>query len=151
MTSSAYLDNSATTKPTEGVMRAMARCMSEGYYNPSSLYAPAVAAERAINACREAIARALCVQPERVFFTSGGTEANNLAILGAVSSARESSHIIALSTEHPSVLNAAGALKAMGHRVTLIHADRAGQPDWAQLEEALRDPPALAACAHVTN
>ena len=80
----AYLDNSATTRPTQGVIRAMTVCMEEGWHNPSSVYGPAVAAFRQVRACREAILEKLGAPGERLIFTSGGTEANNLAILGAV-------------------------------------------------------------------
>ena len=59
----AYLDNSATTRPTDGVIDAMSRCMREGYFNPSSLYAPAIDSEKAMRACREELASALCVSP----------------------------------------------------------------------------------------
>ena len=80
----AYLDNSATTRPTQGVIRAMTECMEEGWHNPSSVYGPAVAAFRQVRACREAILEKLGAPGEKLIFTSGGTEANNLAILGAV-------------------------------------------------------------------
>ena len=79
-----YLDNSATTRPTEAVADAMRQCMLEGFYNPSALYAPAVDSEKRLTACREAIARELHADPARVVFTSGGTEADNLAVKGTV-------------------------------------------------------------------
>ena len=83
-----YLDNSATTRPTEAVADAMRQCMLEGFYNPSALYAPAVDSEKRLTACREAIARELHADPARVVFTSGGTEADNLAIFGSMSMQR---------------------------------------------------------------
>ncbi len=130
----AYLDNSATTRPSEGVIEAMAASMREGYFNPSSLYAPAVAQEQALSACRVAIARAVGAQADGVIFTSGGTEANNLAILGAMAARRARQGAAVLQTEHPSVLAACWALRAEGHHVTAVGVDRQGQIDWDALE-----------------
>lgn len=147
----AYLDNSATTRPTDGVIDAMARCMREGFYNPSSLYAPALNAEKAMRACREELAGALSVASKGILFTSGGTEANNLAIIGTVSAMRGPQHLIVSAVEHPSVLEAYHFLESQGHRVTVLGVDGEGQPDWAQLDEALSDPPALVSCMQVNN
>ena len=147
----AYLDNSATTRPSEAVIEAMARCMREGFYNPSSLYAPAIDSEKAMRACRQAIAKALSVKPEGIFFTSGGTEANNLAIIGSVAAMHGPQHVIVSSVEHPSVLEAFDHLKSLGHRVTVLPVDGKGQPDWESLNEALSDPPALVSCMQVNN
>ncbi len=147
----AYLDNSATTRPTDGVIDAMSRCMREGYFNPSSLYAPAIDSEKAMRACREELASALCVSPKGILFTSGGTEANNLAIIGTVSAMRGSQHLIVSAVEHPSVLEAFHYLEGLGHRVTVIGVDGRGQLDWPQLEDALDDAPALVSCMQVNN
>lgn len=147
----AYLDNSATTRPSDGVIDAMARCMREGFYNPSSLYAPALNSEKAMRACREELASALSVQAKGILFTSGGTEANNLAIIGTVSAMRGPQHLIVSAVEHPSVLEAYKYLEEQGHRVTILNVDGKGQPDWAQLDEALMDPPALISCMQVNN
>ena len=147
----AYLDNSATTRPTDGVIDAMSQCMREGYFNPSSLYAPAIDSEKAMRACREELASALCVSPKGILFTSGGTEANNLAIIGTVSAMRGLQHLIVSAVEHPSVLEAFHYLEGLGHRLTVIGVDRSGQLDWAQLEDALSDPPALVSCMQVNN
>ena len=147
----AYLDNSATTRPTDGVIDAMSRCMREGYFNPSSLYAPAIDSEKAMRACREELASALCVSPKGIFFTSGGTEANNLAIIGTVSAMRGPQHLIVSAVEHPSVLEAFHYLEGLGHRVTVIGVDGRGQLDWPQLEDALDDAPALVSCMQVNN
>lgn len=147
----AYLDNSATTQPTPGVVEAMAHCMREGFYNPSSLYAPAMQSEKAMRACRARIARALMGEEKGVVFLSGGTEANNLAILGSVAARRGPCHLIVSAVEHPSVLEAFEQLRAEGHRLTVLRVDGQGQPDWAQLEQALADPPALVSCMQVNN
>ncbi|MBR3503625.1 MAG: cysteine desulfurase [Clostridia bacterium] len=147
----AYLDNSATTRPTDGVIDAMARCMRDGFYNPSSLYAPALNAEKAMRACREELAGALSVPAKGILFTSGGTEANNLAIIGSVSAMHGPQHLIVSAVEHPSVLEAFHYLEGLGHRLTVLRVDGAGQPDWTQLDEALSDPPALVSCMQVNN
>lgn len=148
----AYLDNSATTRPSEAVIEAMAQSMREGFYNPSSLYAPAMAAEKQLDRCRGAIEAAISAPPGRVIFTSGGTEANNLALMGAVSAMHGPRHIMVSAVEHPSVLAAAQALEKMGHRLSLIPVDKQGQADWGWLETALKaDPPALVSFMQVNN
>lgn len=147
----AYLDNSATTRPSEGVAGAMLQSMRDGYFNPSSLYAPAVEAEKAMRACREQIARAVNAQPDSVYFTSGGTEANNLAILGSVAARKGPVRAVVSATEHPSVLAAFDELRARGHEVDVIGVDRAGQLDWDALDEALAKGPALVSAMQVNN
>ena len=147
----AYLDNSATTRPTESVIEAMAKCMREGFYNPSSLYAPALDSEKAMKACRQTLAGVLGVKPEGIFFTSGGTEANNLAIIGSVAAMHGPQHVIVSAVEHPSVLEAFEHLKTLGHRVTVLSLDAAGQLDFDALDKALDDTPALVSCMQVNN
>ncbi len=147
----AYLDNSATTRPTDSVIEAMSLSMREGFYNPSSLYAPAIDSEKAMKACRQAIAEAIGGKAEGVIFTSGGTEANNLAIIGSVAAMHGSQHVMVSAVEHPSVLEAFEFLKTLGHRVTVLPIDAQGQPDWDALNSALRDPPALVSCMQVNN
>lgn len=148
----AYLDNSATTRPSEKVISAMVSSMREGFYNPSSLYAPAMAAEKQLDRCRAAIEGAVCAPQGRVIFTSGGTEANNLALIGTVDAMHGAQHVMVTAVEHPSVLSAAEALEKMGHRITRLRVDRGGQVDWAQLEAALKeDPPALVSMMQVNN
>ena len=149
----AYLDNSATTQPTQGVIEAMERCMREGFYNPSSLYTPAMKSEQAMKECRERILRALGTSGQgSILFTSGGTESNNLAIIGAVGAMHGARHVMCSAVEHPSVKESFEALRARGHRVTFIPVDGAGQLDWAALEQAIKDdPPSLISCMQVNN
>lgn len=147
----AYLDNSATTKPTESVIEAMAQCMRDGFYNPSSQYAPAVESERRMNACREVIARSLRVSAQEITFTSGGTEANNLAILGIAAAYRGKGHFIVNATEHPSVLEAYEAVRAMGHEVTVLPVGQDGLPDMDAYADALSEKPALVSIMQVNN
>ena len=147
----AYLDNSATTRPSDGVTEAMVQTMRDGYFNPSSLYAPAVEAEKAMRACRELIARSVTAQPDSVYFTSGGTEANNLAILGSIAARRGLVRAIVAASEHPSVLAAFDELRARGHEVDVIPVDRAGQIEWGSLDVALMKGPALVSAMQVNN
>ncbi|NLO86095.1 MAG: cysteine desulfurase [Clostridiales bacterium] len=100
-----YLDNSATTKPSEYVIDAMSQSMREGYHNPSALYSSAMYAERdMVEACRE-IAKSLHANEKNVIFTSGGTESNNLAIMGHMQSHHEKGEILYSAAEHPAVKN----------------------------------------------
>lgn len=147
----AYLDNSATTRPSDGVAAAMMESMRDGYFNPSSLYAPAIEAEKAMRACRDEIARALTARPEDVVFTSGGTEANNLAILGAIAAGRGMARALVSATEHPSVIAAYDELRARGHEVVVLPVDREGQLDWAALEAVLSGGAALISAMQVNN
>ena len=147
----AYLDNSATTRPSEGVIAAMADCMREGYFNPSSQYAPAVREFQKLRACREALLAAVHGGDGRVIFTSGGTEANNLAILGSVAKMRGPQLVAVSAVEHPSVLEAFEALRAQGHEVRVLGVDACGRLDEAALLQALEDGASLVSCMQVNN
>ena len=146
-----YLDNSATTRPSAGVIDAMTRAMREEYYNPSSLYAPAMIPEGKMNACRDKIREILRAKDARVIFTSGGTEANNLALAGSVGVMRPPYRVAVSSVEHPSVLEAAERLKETGAEVVRIRVDENGVPDYAQLEEELKKGLSLVSCMQVNN
>ncbi len=147
----AYLDNSATTRPCPEAVEAATRCMTEGYYNPSSVYAPAVEAFQRVRACRELILRALHGSDCELTFTSGGTEANNLAILGSVERMR-GRQILAVSTvEHPSVRESFDELERRGHEVRRIGVDARGELDWEALAKALDDGASLISCMQVNN
>ena len=147
----AYLDNSATTRPSEGVIAAMADCMREGYFNPSAQYAPAVREFQKLRACREALLAAVHGGDGRVIFTSGGTEANNLAILGSVAKMRGPQLVAVSAVEHPSVLEAFEALRAQGHEVRVLGVDACGRLDEAALLQALEDGASLVSCMQVNN
>ncbi len=148
----AYLDNSATTRPSEAVIAAMEHCMREGFYNPSSLYAPAMEAEKQLKRARAVIEEILHAPAGQLLFTSGGTEANNLALMGSVEAMYGMRHLAVSRVEHPSVLEAARALERLGHRLSLIRVDGTGEPDWAQVQDLLeRDPPDLISMMQVNN
>ncbi len=150
----AYLDNSATTRPTEGVVEAMAACMREGFYNPSSLYTPAMRSEQAMRSCRERILGALHAAGQgRIVFTSGGTEANNLAILGGAAALHGTRRVLFSAVEHPSVRAAFEALEKQGNRVEEIPVTGDGTLDYEELERMLaeEEKPSLISCMQVNN
>lgn len=147
----AYLDNSATTRPAEAVIAAMSECMRAGYFNPSSLYEPAMRSEKALNACREVILKAVNRADAKVVFTSGGTESNNLAILGSVALMHGPQRVAVGPTEHPSVLEAFAELEKMGHTVVTLRVDEAGALDYGYLEEVLQGGVSLISCMQVNN
>ena len=147
----AYLDNSATTRPCAAAVDAMVKCMTEGYYNPSSVYKPAVEAFQQVRACRELILKALHAGEHNLVFTSGGTESNNLAILGTVGRMRGRQIVAVSAVEHPSVRESFMELERMGHEVRVIGVNERGEPDWEMLEKALDDGASLVSCMQVNN
>ena len=147
----AYLDNSATTRPCEAAVKAVEACLRDGWFNPSSVYAPAVNEFRHVREARENLLRAVRGDGCALAFTSGGTEANNLAILGAVTRMRGRQVVAVSAVEHPSVRAAFDALALMGHEVRVIGVDSAGEPDWAALAAALDDGASLISCMQVNN
>ena len=147
----AYLDNSATTRPCAEAVEAMVRCLTEGYYNPSSVYKPAVEAFQQVRACRELILKALHAGDHNLTFTSGGTEANNLAILGSVQRMRGKQTVAVTAVEHPSVRESFEELGRQGHEVRVIGVDARGALDWRALEDALDGGARLVSCMQVNN
>jgi len=150
-TDMAYLDNSATTRPCPAAVEAMVQCMTEGFYNPSSVYKPAVEAFRAVRECRETLLRAVHGDNCDLIFTSGGTEANNLAVLGTVARMRGRQIVAVSAVEHPSVREAFEQLVADGHDVRIIGVQENGELCWDQLKKALDDGASLVSCMHVNN
>ena len=147
----AYLDNSATTKPCRAAVEAMVRCMTEGFYNPSSVYRPAVDAFRAVRECRETLLKAVHGDGCDLYFTSGGTESNNLAILGAAAKMRGPRICAVSAVEHPSVREPFERLRAEGWDVRVIGVSEDGALRWDELERALDDGAALVSCMQVNN
>lgn len=114
-----YLDNSATTRPDDRVIAAMQQAMSEHYYNPSSLYAPSLEVEKSMEVCRRNIQDVLKASDGQVIFTSGGTEADNLAIIGSVAAYR-SGKVLYSAGEHPAVIESCRSLIKRGFAVEEI-------------------------------
>ena len=146
-----YLDNSATTRPFDGVIDAMDRCMREAYFNASAAYRPAVDVDREIRACRRLIASQLGAQEDEVYFTSGGTESDNLAILGVAATLRHPANFVCSVIEHPAVLETIRRVEAMGHEVRYMPIDRRGLVDLAACEALLDEHTALVSCMQVSN
>ena len=115
----AYLDNSATTRVLDSVKDLMVTIMTEDYGNPSSMHRKGMEAERYVREARENIARTLKVQDKEIIFTSGGTESNNMALIGgAMANKRAGNHIITTRIEHASVYNPLAFLESQGFSVT---------------------------------
>jgi cysteine desulfurase len=145
-----YLDNAATTKPHPAVVEAVTRALVTDYGNPSSLHGKGVAAERLLTSARDAVARTLGVDPEAIVFTSGGTEANNLAIHGTLAHTR-GRHVVTTTVEHSSVGTPLQTLAERGWSVTALPVDRSGRVSLSELETALRPDTALVSVMAVNN
>ena len=144
-----YLDNSATTRPAGAVIDAMTQCMREEYFNPSALYAPALTAQKAMRACRDAILKELHAPAgAQVIFTSGGTEADNLAILGAAAKLRGNGRVLYSAGEHPAVKE---ACLHSGLEALEIPYDRQGLVDLEAFRALLSPDTALICCMQVNN
>lgn len=146
-----YLDNSATTRPTDAVVDAMAAAMRNGYYNPSALYAQAVAVEKQISGCRQLIKQRLPSSKGRVVFTSGGTEANNLAILGTLGLRRNKGTVLYSLGEHAAVVESCKHLAAEGWDVQGIPLNQQGLVDLDALERMLGGDTAMLCVMQVNN
>ncbi len=147
----AYLDNSATTRPCAAAVEAMVKCMTNGFYNPSSVYKPAVEAFQQVRACRELILSALHAGEHALVFTSGGTEANNLAVIGTVERMRGKQIVAVSAVEHPSVMESFRELERLGHEVRVIPVGLDGGLDWDFLAKALDDGASFISCMQVNN
>ncbi len=146
-----YLDNSATTRPSEAVQARVMRAMESGWYNPSALYQPALEIQKEMASVRETVLNAAGAQGQKVIFTSGGTEADNLALLGCMQGWRKPGRVLISSVEHPAVSACREALERMGHRVEEIPAGPGGAADCGALENMLDGDVALIAVMQVNN
>ncbi len=148
----AYLDNSATTKVLDSVKDIMMKVMNEDYGNPSSLHLKGVDAEKYIKEAKENIARILKVKEGEIYFTSGGTESNNMALIGfAMANKRAGNHIITSGIEHASILSTAKFLEEQGFRVSYIPVDKDGVIDLERLLAEVCDDTILVSVMHVNN
>lgn len=139
MNKTIYLDNSATTPVAESVVEAMLPYFATTYGNASSLHDAGRAARLALEESRAEIAERLAVLPEEIFFTSGATEANNLALMGSALAARERGHIIASSVEHHAVLHTIQWLESRGLDATILDVDSTGRLDPSRVRDAIRE------------
>lgn len=148
----AYLDNSATTVALPEVRDIVVKTMMEDYGNPSSLHKKGMEAEQYVKAAAERIARTLKAKPSEIVFTSGGTESNNMAIIGAArANRRAGKHIITSTIEHASVYNVFGYLEEEGYRVSYIPVDENGHLKEKELEAAIDEETTLVSVMYVNN
>lgn len=148
----AYFDNSATTRCSDAAVALMQQVLLEDYGNPSSLHMKGVVAEKYIKTATEQIAQILKVAEKEIIFTSGGTESNNLALIGvALANQRTGKHIITTSIEHASVYNPLIFLEEQGFEVTYLPVDAQGMISLEALAEAVREDTILVSLMHVNN
>lgn len=148
----AYLDNSATTRCTEGVRDIVVKTMMEDFGNPSSKHMKGVESERYLKDARETIAGTLKVSEKEIYFTSGATESNNWAIIGAaMANRRAGMHLITTAVEHAAVLMPMQYLQEQGFRVTYLPVDNRGYISLKDLEEALCEDTILVSIMYVNN
>ncbi len=147
-----YLDNSATTRVFPEVAELMTKIMCIDYGNPSSLHGKGVQAEQYLREAKETLARILKVNEKEIFFTSGGTESDNMAILGcAQANYRKGRHLITTRVEHPAVMNTMRHLEAKGYRVTYLPVNSYGQISLEDLRRAMTQDTILVSVMHTNN
>ena len=147
-----YLDNSATTKPSDAAVAAMNEMLTECWGNPSSVHGFGAQTEKRIKLAREQVAAAMGAEPDRVFFTSGGTEADNWAIFSAMERmGKRGRHIVTTMVEHHAVLAPMEKLQAQGFEVTYLKPDKDGFVSVEELEAALRKDTVLVSVMMVNN
>ncbi|MBE5897298.1 MAG: cysteine desulfurase [Lachnospiraceae bacterium] len=148
----AYLDNSATTRCSDEAVKIMTKVLQEDFGNPSSLHNKGMEGENYVKAARSEIAKTLKVNDKEIYFTSGGTESNNLAIIGAARAYRRSGNkVITTMIEHPSVANPFAYLEDNGFEVTYLPVDNLGRVDLNALREAMTEDTILVSVMHVNN
>ena len=148
----AYLDNSATTVCEPGVVEKVVQMMSVVFGNPSAMHNKGVEAENYVKEAKEIIAKTLKVQEKEIIFTSGGTESNNLAIMGCgAANHRMGKHLITTKIEHPSVGNVMKHMEDEGFEVTYLPVDENGIVKLDKLREALRPDTMLVSVMYVNN
>ncbi len=152
MTKEIYLDNASTTKPVDEVVEAILNALKINYGNPSSLHRKGIEAEKLVENTRENIAKLLQVKPNEIYFTSGGTEANNLAIKGTVQAMKRfGNHLITTQIEHSSVLEVFRQLEKEGFEVTYLRVNSNGVVDVEELKSSLREDTILVSVMYVNN
>lgn len=148
----AYFDNSATTRVTDSVKDIVVKTMTEDYGNPSSMHMVGVEAEKYIKTAKENIAKILKVDEKEIYFTSGGTEGNNLAIVGVVEANKRSGNkIITTEIEHASVASPMKYLEKEGYNVVYLPVDRYGVVDMEFLKKEMSEDTILVSVMHVNN
>ena len=143
-----YFDNSATTKPYKEVVEAVANGMTEYYGNPSSLHKMGIKSEKRLNEAREYLASTINATKDEVYFTSGGSEGNNLILKGVL---KPGHHFITTVFEHHSIINTCKYLEDNGVKITYLEIDQNGRVSLEDLEEAICKDTTLISIMHVNN
>lgn len=147
-----YLDNSATTRVFPEVAELMTKIMCEDYGNPSSLHMKGIQAEQYVRYAKEILARILKVNEKELLFTSGGTESDNMALVGcAMANRRRGNHLITTRIEHPAVLQTMRYLESQGFQVTYLPVDSCGQIVLEELVHAMTPDTILVSVMHTNN
>ena len=147
-----YLDNSATTKPCQEAVAAMTDALTEHWGNPSALYGFGIDTAAMLRAARHKVAAAMGAEPDRVFFTSGGTEADNWAIFGTAKRfGKKNKHIITTAVEHHAILHCMNELAHQGYEITYLQPDELGNISLEDLKNALRKDTCLVSIMMVNN
>lgn len=146
-----YLDNSATTRPFDCVVDTMSAVMRDSYYNASAAYKPAVDVDRRMREVRKVIASQVGAQEDEVLFTAGGTESDNLAILGYAQTLHKPSNFVVSAIEHPAVADTIRRVEKLGHEVRVLDIDARGIVDLDAAGKAIDEKTALVSCMHVSN
>lgn len=148
----AYLDNSATTRCYDSVAEIVKKTMLEDYGNPSAMHKKGVEAEQYVREAKEKIARTLKAEAKEIYFTSGGTESNNWALIGtALANKRQGNHIITTAIEHPAVSAPVSFLEEQGFTVTRLGVDGTGHISLEELSQALTPETILVSIMYVNN
>ena len=148
----AYLDNSATTRPCPEAVAAVNETLNDCWGNPSSVHRLGVEALHRLDRARTQVAEALGAERERVFFTSGGTEADNWAVFSSAKRmGKQGKHIVTTAVEHHAILHPMQRLREQGFEVTYLQPDRLGRVTLEQLADALRDDTVLVSVMMVNN
>ena len=147
-----YLDNSATTRTLDSVAELMCEIMTKDYGNPSSMHTKGVQAEQHIKYAKETLAKILKVNEKEIYFTSGGTESDNWALMGgAYASHRSGKHIVTTRIEHPAILQTMKHLEEQGFLVTYLPVNQYGVINLEDLRKAIRPDTILVSMMHVNN
>ena len=147
-----YLDNSATTRCFDNVAELVHKVMTQDYGNPSSMHNKGVESEKYLRHAREVIARNLKVNEKEILFTSGGTESDNLALIGtAFANQRAGRHLITTQIEHPAILQTMQYLEKQDFEVTYLPVDENGQVKLEELQRSLRKDTILVSIMHTNN
>ncbi len=147
-----YLDNSATTRVFPEVAELMTKIMCEDYGNPSSLHMKGVRAEQYLRYAKETLAKLLKVNAKEIIFTSGGTEADNLAIIGAAfANNRRGNHLITTQIEHPAVMQTMHYLEDLGYKISYLPVDESGRVHWEDLRRIMTPETILVSIMHTNN